>query len=86
MGTSEPQSNDSIDLKMLSSQVNCDSDNTLGIANINQVLFKGGCMYQHNVLCINYMSYNVHHDQDIFNSNSNHCDVIMLLALKMRRK
>ena len=84
MDTSELWSIDTIDginLEMLSSWVNCDSDDTFGAAHINQVFFKGGHIYQYNVLHVNYMSYDIHHNQDIFNPNSDHCDVMMLLAL-----
>ena len=83
MGTSKLWSIDTIDgidSEMLSSQVNCDSDDTLDMAHINQVLFKGGHIYQHNVLCVNYTSYDIHHNQDIFNLNSDHHNVMMLLA------
>ena len=47
---------------------------------IDQVLLKGGRIYQHNMFCVNYMTYDVHHDQDTFNPNSDHHDIMLLLA------
>lgn len=50
----------------------------MSAANINQVLFKGGRIYQHNVLRVNYTTYDLNRGQDNFNPNSDHCDVMML--------
>jgi len=47
---------------------------------IDQVLFKDGRIFQHKVLHVNYTTYDVRHDQDIFNPGSDHCDLIMLAA------
>ena len=47
---------------------------------INQVLLKGGHIYQHNVFCVNYMTYDICCDQDTFNPNSDHHDIMLLLA------
>ena len=55
-----------------------DSSYNTSEATFNQVLFKGGCIYQHNILHINYTTYNLNHGQDTFNSNSNHHDIMML--------
>jgi hypothetical protein len=46
--------------------------------NINQVLLKSGHIYQHNVLRVNYMTYDVRREQDTFNPNSGHRDIMML--------
>ena len=47
---------------------------------LNHVLLKGNRIYQHNVFCVNYTTYDVRRNQDIFNPNSSHCDIMMLLA------
>jgi hypothetical protein len=47
-------------------------------ANLNQVLFKGGRIYQHNVFRVNYTTYDLDRRQDNFNPNSDHRDIIML--------
>ena len=44
----------------------------------DQVLFKGGRIFQHKVLRVNYTTYDVRRNQDIFNPGSDHRDVIML--------
>ncbi|KIM56162.1 hypothetical protein SCLCIDRAFT_29860 [Scleroderma citrinum Foug A] len=44
----------------------------------DQVLFKDSHIFQHKVLHVNYTTYDVHHNQDIFNPGSDHCDLIML--------
>ena len=47
---------------------------------LNHVLLKGNHIYQHNVFYINYTTYDIHRNQDTFNSNSSHCNIMMLLA------
>jgi hypothetical protein len=42
------------------------------------VFFKSGCMYKHQLLRINYMTYDVHHAQDLINPNTQHCDIMLL--------
>ena len=54
--------------------------NALSNASIDQVLFKGGRIYQHNILCVNYTTYDVRRNQDVLNPNSDHCDIMMLFA------
>jgi hypothetical protein len=44
----------------------------------DHLLFKGGRIYQHNVLRINYTTYDVRRSQDIFNPRTDHCDIMML--------
>lgn len=46
--------------------------------NFNQVLFKGSRIFQHNVLRINYTTYDLDRRQDNFNSNSEHRNIMML--------
>ena len=45
---------------------------------IDQVLFKGGHIFQHKVLRVNYTTYDVRREQDIFNPGGDHRDLIML--------
>ena len=45
---------------------------------IDQVLFKDSRIFQHKVLRVNYTTYDVRRDQDIFNPGSDHRDLIML--------
>ena len=47
---------------------------------LDSILFKKDVMYQHNVLRINYTTYDVRRAQDVINPNTDHRDV-MLLAL-----
>jgi hypothetical protein len=47
-------------------------------AALDHVLFKGGCIYQHNVLRVNYTTYDINHSQDNLNPNGNHRDIMML--------
>ena len=56
-----------------------DSYNT-STTTLNHVLLKGDHIYQHNVFRVNYTTYDVHHNQDTFNPNSSHHDIMMLLA------
>lgn len=47
-------------------------------ATTNHVVFKGGRIYQHHVLRVNYTTYDVKRGQDNFNPNSQHRDIMML--------
>ena len=44
----------------------------------DQVLFKDSRIFQHKVLRVNYTTYDVRRDQDIFNPGGDHRDLIML--------
>lgn len=47
-------------------------------ANPNHVIFKNNRIYRHYVLRVNYTSYDVRRAEDIFNPNTEHCDIMML--------
>jgi hypothetical protein len=46
-------------------------------ANPDHVILKNGRIYQHHILRINYMMYDVHRADDIFNPNTEHHDIMM---------
>jgi hypothetical protein len=50
-------------------------DNVLALDGIN---FKADQMYRHNMMRINYTTYNVRRAQDTINPNTNHCNVMLL--------
>jgi len=65
------------------------SSSTLSIANLDEansameldsLFFKKECMYQHNIIRINYTTYDVRRAQDVINPNTDHRDVILLSA------
>ena len=47
---------------------------------IDQVLLKDGHIFQHKILRVNYTTYDVRRDQDIFNPGSDHRDLLMLVT------
>lgn len=51
------------------------SDNTTSLDGIH---FKGDRMYQHNIMRINYTTYDVRRAQDTINPNTDHRDVMLL--------
>lgn len=46
----------------------------------DSVLFNHDRIYSHNVLRVNYTSYDVRRAQDVINPNTSHCNVMMLQA------
>jgi hypothetical protein len=44
----------------------------------NLILFKADRMYQHNILRVNYTTYDVRRSQDVVNGLSSHCNIIVL--------
>jgi hypothetical protein len=44
----------------------------------NKVLFKSDRMYKHNMLRINYTTYDVRHSQDVLNPRTSHRDIMLL--------
>lgn len=46
---------------------------------LNSIYFKNDRLYRHNIMRINYTTYDVHRSQDTINPNTDHC-TIMLLA------
>lgn len=59
-------------------QPGLDNSYNVSEASLNQVLFKGGRIYQHNILRINYTTYDLDRSQDNFNPNTDHCDIMMV--------
>ena len=58
------------------------SHSTIGSESVNlnhdTVFFQKDTMYQHSILHINYMTYDVRRSQDIFNPKTDHCDILLL--------
>jgi hypothetical protein len=48
----------------------------------NRVLFKNDHIYQHNVLRVNYTSYDVRRCQDVMNPSTSHHNIIVLADLE----
>ena len=55
-----------------------EADGMEHLSTLNQVVFKGGRMYRHQLFCINYTTYDVHRDQDTINPHTDHCDIMLL--------
>ena len=47
-------------------------------ANLNDVILRHDRIYRHHILWINYTTYDVRRANDIFNPNTEHCDILML--------
>ena len=45
---------------------------------LDSILFKRDTMYQHNIMRVNYTTYNVRRGQDIINPNTDHRDIMLL--------
>ena len=45
---------------------------------LNQVMLKQNRFYRHNLMWINYTTYDVQCAQDVINPNTEHCDIMML--------
>jgi hypothetical protein len=46
--------------------------------NPNSVLFNHNCMYRHNIIHVNYTTYDVQHSQHVINPSTSHCNVMVL--------
>lgn len=46
--------------------------------NPDSIYFKGDSMYQHNIMRINYTTYDVRRSQDTINPNTDHRDILLL--------
>jgi hypothetical protein len=49
-------------------------------AELEQLYFKKECMYKHNIMKINYTTYDVQRAQDTINPNTDHRDIMLLSA------
>lgn len=49
---------------------------------INSVSFKNNKLYRHNILCVNYTTYDVWRCQDVINPRTSHCDILVLANRK----
>jgi hypothetical protein len=68
-------------LSTLQSQTGAQSNNHMGnSADINSVLFKHDRIYQHNLIRINYTTYDVRRAQDVVNSSTSHRNVMVLAS------
>jgi hypothetical protein len=47
-------------------------------ADVNLIFFKNDLVYRHNVLTINYTTYDVRRAQDTINPRTEHCDIMLL--------
>ena len=45
---------------------------------LSQMVFKGNNIYHHNLMCIDYTTYDVCQAQDVVNPNTEHRDIMML--------
>ena len=58
-----------------------DADGMEHLSTLNQVVVKGGHIYQHQLFRINYTTYDVHRGQDTINPRTDHCDIMLLAPL-----
>jgi hypothetical protein len=49
-------------------------------AELNCLFFKKECMFKHNIMRINYTTYDVRRAQDVINPNTEHRDIMLLSA------
>jgi hypothetical protein len=56
----------------------CNSETDQDFATLNQVVFRGKNIYHHNLMRINYTTYDVRWAQDVVNPNTEHRDIMML--------
>lgn len=47
---------------------------------LDHILFKKNCMYRHNIIRINYTTYDVHRAQDVVNPNTSRCNIMLLAS------
>ena len=52
--------------------------NGSSVPELDKLFFKNDCLYKHNVMRINYTTYDVRRAQDIINPNTDHQDVMLL--------
>lgn len=45
---------------------------------LNSIYFKNDRLYKHNIMRINYTSYDIRRAQDTINPNTDHCDIMLL--------
>lgn len=45
---------------------------------LNSIYFKNDLLYKHNIMRINYTSYDIRRSQDTINPNTDHCDIMIL--------
>ena len=50
---------------------------------LDAIYIKNDLMYQHNLMTINYMTYDVRQSQDTINSNTDHRDIMLLSPQKV---
>ena len=55
-----------------------DTDSMEHLSTLNQVVFKGGHIYQHQLFRINYTTYDIHCAQDTINPCTDHHDIMLL--------
>ena len=55
-----------------------EADGMEHLSTLNQVVFKGGRMYRHQLFHINYTTYDVRHAQDTINPHTDHHDIMLL--------
>jgi hypothetical protein len=69
-------------LSCLKEIVCSESTNTTSSSDSNPthdtIYFHKNRMYQHNILQINYTTYDVRQSQDILNPKTNHCDILLV--------
>ncbi|KAG6905501.1 hypothetical protein DXG01_002331, partial [Tephrocybe rancida] len=53
--------------------------------NQERVFFKNDALYRHNILRINYTTYDVRRSQDVINPNTNHRDIMLLRPMTSTR-
>lgn len=73
LGTTPPPEQDMAALTATSSDL---SEPDVG--NLNQIVFKNDRIYRHNILRINYTTYDIRRAQDVINPNTEHNNVMLL--------
>ena len=56
------------------------SPESVSTAELDKLFFKKECMYRHNIMRINYTTYDVRRSQDVINPNTDHRDIVLLSA------
>jgi len=64
--------------RVLSTLCSEDSNRTPEDCDPNWVLFKADRLYRHNLLRINYTTYDVRRSQDVINALTPHCNIMIL--------
>lgn len=63
---------------MLQSEPSADLPGPNFDTDVNLIFFKNDLVYRHNVLTINYTTYDVRRAQDSINPRTEHCDIMLL--------